>query len=108
MCPTGYGLRVAAGIKKSQIGNPEEVAMRLTIKEAREWFQIRDHVKEAVAQLEVCERCWRVRDLEHLVLVDGVYCCRPGDAGGCLAARASTRPQASWPWRPAMPHQRSF
>lgn len=59
--------------------------MTLTIKEAREWFQIRDHVKDAVTHLEMCERCWRVRDQEHLVVVDGAYCCRPGDKGGCLA-----------------------
>lgn len=76
--------------------------MTLTINEAREWFQIRDHVKEAVSHLEVCERCWRVRDLADLVPVEGVYCCRPGDPGGCLAGRGSVQPQPSWPWRPAL------
>ena len=62
--------------------------MSLTHDEAREWFEIRDRVKEAVQQLEACARCWRVRDLSHLVLLDGSYFCRPGHAEGCLPPRA--------------------
>ncbi len=56
--------------------------MTLTLKEAQEWFQIRDHVKEAVEHLEVCSRCWRVRDRAQLIRVEGGYCCRPGDKEG--------------------------
>lgn len=58
--------------------------MRLTLKEAQEWFEIRDHVKEAVLQLEMCSRCGRVRDLSNLIRMGGDYCCRPGDPEGCL------------------------
>ena len=59
--------------------------MTLTLQETREWFQIRDHVKEAVRRLEMCSRCGRVREIAHLVHVQGNHCCRPGDKGGCLA-----------------------
>lgn len=63
----------------------KEAAMTLNLEETREWFQIRDHVKDAVLHLEVCDRCWRVRDLADLIEVEGSYCCRPGDKNGCLA-----------------------
>jgi len=63
--------------------------MTLTIEEAREWFRIRDRVKQAVFRLEVCGRCWRVRDLAKLIPVRGSYCCRPGDQNGCLASRSN-------------------
>ncbi len=59
--------------------------MKLTIEEAREWYQIRDRVREAVADLEVCSRCGRVRDKANLVGTSRYYCCRPGDKNGCMA-----------------------
>ena len=61
-----------------------EVAMTLTLQEAREWFQMRKHVREAVMHLEVCHRRWRVRELTHPMRVGRAQCCRPGDTGSCL------------------------
>ncbi len=58
--------------------------MTLTLEETREWYRIRDHVRQVVEHLEVCWRCSRVRELSDLVLVKGMYCCRPGDKKGCL------------------------
>ena len=65
--------------------------MRLTLEETREWFQIRDHVRQALLQLEVCSRCWRVRDLTQLIHIGGYYCCRPDDKDGCLARKSLPR-----------------
>ena len=58
--------------------------MRLTQSEAREWFQIRDNVKDAVQHLEVCDACMRVRDLDSLIQIGEGWRCRPGDENGCL------------------------
>lgn len=58
--------------------------MKLTINETREWYNIRDHVRDVVLRLEVCCRCWRVRDKAELVGAGPVYFCRPGDREGCL------------------------
>ena len=62
--------------------------MRLNREEVQEWFQIRDHVRDAVLRLEVCARCWRVRDRTHLFRIGGTYRCRPDDEERCLASRA--------------------
>ncbi len=58
--------------------------MKLTLDETKEWFQIRDHVKDVILHLEMCSRCWRVRDRENLIGTQSGYCCRPGDKNGCL------------------------
>ncbi len=58
--------------------------MKLTLDETREWFQIRDHVKDAVQHLEVCDSCLRVRDITDLIHVADGYRCHPGDPKGCL------------------------
>ena len=73
--------------------------MKLTHEEVREWFLIRDHVRRAVQRLEVCNRCWRVRDEAHLIriaqyrqeCVHGLYCCRPDDEDGCLGSNHLAR-----------------
>ena len=59
--------------------------MKLTLNETREWFQMRDNVKDAVLNLEMCDHCLRVRDMADLVEVNSGYRCRPGDVNGCLA-----------------------
>ena len=87
MCPSLYGARFHAVIEMKTAwctSEEEEGAMGLTLKEAREWFQIRDNVKDAVLHLEVCDSCLRVRDLENLVQIGNTYRCRPGDKDGCL------------------------
>lgn len=72
--------------------------MKLTHEEVQEWFLIRDHVRRAVQRLEVCDRCWRVRDEARLIRIarygqergHGLYCCRPDDEEGCLGPRQGT------------------
>ena len=59
--------------------------MLMTREEAREWFQIRDRVRDAVLNLETCTRCWRVRDAARLVQLGDAYYCFPGDTSGCMA-----------------------
>ena len=69
--------------------------MKLTHEEAREWILIRNHVRRAVERLEVCNRCWRVRDEAHLIRIAGLHCCSPEDEGGCLGPRARRRVRAT-------------
>ena len=69
--------------------------MKLTHEEAREWILIRDHVRKTVERLEVCNRCWRVRDEAHLIRIAGLHCCSPEDEGGCLGPRARRRVRAT-------------
>lgn len=75
--------------KRDWLTSLEVGAVRLTQEEVREWFQIRNHVRDAVLQLEVCGRCWRVRDQSRLFRIAGTYCCRPDDDEGCLASRTA-------------------
>lgn len=58
----------------------------LTLDEVREWYALRNHVRQHISSLEVCGRCDRVREVRHLTL-DGTtsYKCR----GGCEAKLAS-------------------
>ncbi len=69
--------------------------MMLSLEEAREWFEIRDHVREAVEQLEMCVHCGRVRDKSHLIRIRGQYRCRPDLRGDCWGDSAG-RPRAAW------------
>ena len=79
-----------------------EGIMTLTLEEAREWFQIRDHVRDSVQQLEVCATCGRVRERSQLIWIDGNYHCRPDRKGDCWENPARARetcllPTASCP-----------
>lgn len=65
--------------------------MWLTQEETREWFQMRDHVRQSVMQLEVCDHCSRVRDRAHLIRVAGTYYCRPDDEEGCPVFEGTSR-----------------
>ena len=50
--------------------------MRMTIAEAKEWFQTRDYVRERIMSLEECRRCRRITEC-HAVGHSRVYLTDP-------------------------------